>query len=130
MIYINWLFLLNVKVIWQYGKRGESNQTVLTVGGTQVESNYRIRIITNASNEENYLEMASQSDAALSAAQANEASSNKDESNPQRLTVNNLEIRKLHLSDSGWYECQLPTKPTQINYIYLEVLGIILRIVD
>ena len=36
---------------------------------------------------------------------------------------NNLEIRKLHVSDSGWYECQLSTKPTQINYVYLEILG-------
>ena len=40
-----------------------------------------------------------------------------------KITSNNLEIRKLQLTDSGWYECQLPTKPTQINYVYLEVLS-------
>lgn len=40
-----------------------------------------------------------------------------------KITSNNLEIRKLQVNDAGWYECQLPTKPTQINYVYLEVLG-------
>lgn len=96
-------------MIWQYGKRGEVNQTVLSVGGTQVESNYRLRVISNASS------LSSISD------------DDPFDSEParSRITVNNLEIRRLQLSDSGWYECQLPTKPTQINYIHLEVLGII-----
>ena len=40
-----------------------------------------------------------------------------------KVTSNNLEIRRLFTSDSGWYECQIPTKPTQKTYIYLEVLG-------
>jgi hypothetical protein len=112
MILFNFISL-ELKVIWQYGKRGEANQTVLTVGGTQVESNYRIRIITNATNEETFLP-------------ANDAQTDDryhQSSGGGKITINNLEIRKLQVSDSGWYECQLPTKPTQINYIYLEVLG-------
>ncbi|CAF0864976.1 unnamed protein product [Brachionus calyciflorus] len=84
-------------VIWQYGRRGERNQTVLTVGGTQLENNYRIRVLTNSSDQQ-------------------------FSENSKKITIHNLEIRKLHNSDSGWYECQLPTKPTQINYIKLEVL--------
>lgn len=86
----------DMHVIWQYGKRGEANQTVLTVGGTQLETNYRVRVISNSSDSDDDL----------------------------RVTTHNLEIRKLQSSDSGWYECQLPTKPTQINYVYLEVLAL------
>lgn len=40
-----------------------------------------------------------------------------------QVTTNNLEIRKLQVSDSGWYECQLPTKPTQKSYVFLQVHG-------
>ncbi|RMZ95528.1 igLON family member 5 [Brachionus plicatilis] len=83
-------------VIWQYGKRDENNQTVLTVGATQLENNYRMRLMTNLS--------------------AN------DQSQMGKRIVYNLEIRKVSCQDSGWYECQLPTKPTQINYVHLEVL--------
>ncbi len=28
------------------------------------------------------------------------------------------------MSDSGWYECQLPTKPTQKTYVFLQVHGV------
>jgi hypothetical protein len=95
-------------VIWQYGKRGESNQTVLTIGRTQIENNYRVRVISNSSDGNS---------------QQLSSDFSNSQTNAGRLTVNNLEIRKLQLSDSGWYECQLPTKPTQKNYIYLEVLS-------
>ena len=42
----------------------------------------------------------------------------------EKLLAYNLEIRKLQLNDSGWYECQLNTKPTVKNYIYLKVLSL------
>jgi hypothetical protein len=100
---------------------------VLTIGRTQIENNYRVRVINNSTNEEetgisfNYQKSLS----------ATELSSNKQQQQQQqqqitenmKITSNNLEIRKLQLSDSGWYECQLPTKPTQINYVHLEVLS-------
>jgi hypothetical protein len=95
-------------VIWQYGKRGESNQTVLTIGRTQIENNYRVRVISNSSDGNG---------------QQLSGEFTNSQTNSGKLIVNNLEIRKLQLSDSGWYECQLPTKPTQKNYIYLEVLS-------
>jgi hypothetical protein len=108
---------VDMHVIWQYGKRGEANQTVLTIGGTQLETNYRVRVVLNTTeydrkqHETFYNSNNSSNDAIF-------------EPKPgSRLTINNLEIRKLQLSDSGWYECQLPTKPTQINYVYLEVLS-------
>jgi hypothetical protein len=112
------------KIIWQYGKRGQDKQTVLTIGRTQIENNYRVRVINNSTNEEetgisfNYQKSLS----------ATELSSNKQQQQQitenMKITSNNLEIRKLQLTDSGWYECQLPTKPTQINYVHLEVLSI------
>lgn len=86
-----------MSIIWQYGKRNENNQTVLTVGATQVENNYRMRLITNIS--------------------AN------DQGLFGKNVIYNLEIRKVIFEDSGWYECQLPTKPTKINYIHLQVLS-------
>lgn len=87
-----------MSVIWQYGMRNETNQTVLTIGHTQIENNYRIRLITNiTSNDQNQI---------------------------SRKIVYNLEIRKVNFKDSGWYECQLPTKPTKINYVHLEVMAI------
>ena len=97
---------------------------MLTIGRTQIENNYRVRVINNSTNEEetgisfNYQKSLS----------ATELTSNKQQQQQQitenmKITSNNLEIRKLQLSDSGWYECQLPTKPTQINYVHLEVLS-------
>lgn len=94
---------------------------MLTIGRTQIENNYRVRVINNSTNEEetgisfNYQKSLS----------ATELSSNKQQqiTENMKITSNNLEIRKLQLSDSGWYECQLPTKPTQINYVHLEVLS-------
>ena len=98
-------------MIWQYGKRGEI-QRVLTIGGTQLETNYRVRVITNATENDRFtLDL------------QNSNLLNNDLKENSRITTHNLEIRKLHSSDSGWYECQLPTKPTQINYVYLEVLS-------
>ncbi len=101
-------------VIWQYGKRGEANQTVLTIGGTQLETNYRVRVVSNTSElERGQYESVLGKNFTLAA----------DAKSSPKLTVNSLEIRKLQLTDSGWYECQLPTKPTQINYVFLEVLS-------
>jgi hypothetical protein len=96
-------------VIWQYGKRGEANQTVLTIGGTQLETNYRVRVVSNTSELDRSL-----SESVLGKNWTGAVA---------KLTLNSLEIRKLQLTDSGWYECQLPTKPTQINYVFLEVLS-------
>jgi len=83
-------------IIWQFSKSGPNSdvyahQTVLTIGHTQIENNYRIRLINNSTD---------------------------------LITTNNLEIRKLQVSDSGWYECQVPTKPTQKSYVYLQVHGV------
>lgn len=86
-----------MSVIWQHGKRNENNQTVLTVGATQVENNYRMRLMTNISANNQGLFA--------------------------KYVVYNLEIRKVNFEDSGWYECQLPTKPTKINYVHLQVLS-------
>ena len=86
----------DMHVIWQFGKRELStDQVLLTIGHTQIENNYRVRVISNSSSV----------------------------AKTAPITSNNLEIRKLQLSDSGWYECQLPTKPTQKNYVHLEVLS-------
>jgi hypothetical protein len=104
----------DMHVIWQYGKRGEANQTVLTIGGTQLETNYRVRVVSNTSElERGQYESVLGKNFTLAA----------DAKSSPKLTVNSLEIRKLQLTDSGWYECQLPTKPTQINYVFLEVLS-------
>ena len=102
----------DMHVIWQYGKRGEANQTVLTIGGTQLETNYRVRVISNTSDFDK-----TQYEHLFKNVSTNSFKLNS------KLTVNSLEIRKLQLTDSGWYECQLPTKPTQINYVFLEVLS-------
>ena len=105
-------------VIWQYGRRGERNQTVLTIGSSQIIDNYRVRAIASA-----------QDDAAVELVEDkvlgkdDELLSLSSNRRRQRISSVNLEIRKLQITDSGWYECQLPTKPTQVNYIYLEVLG-------
>lgn len=40
-----------------------------------------------------------------------------------QISAFNIELRKLQLNDTGYYECQLNTKPTLKNYIYLKVLG-------
>ena len=104
-------------VIWQYGKRekthanasnNNNNQILLTIGRTQIENNYRVRVVSNSSSSQ------SQSSALSTTTPAPKFDS--------KISSNNLEIRKLQLSDSGWYECQLPTKPTQKNYVHLEVL--------
>jgi hypothetical protein len=108
-------------VIWQYGKRGEQTQTVLTIGKTQVENNYRLRVISNYTNGQ--IDKHSNSNYYDQQAIMQASSSMSFHQNQTRVISNNLEIRKLTSSDSGWYECQLPTKPTQINYIYLEVLS-------
>jgi hypothetical protein len=107
----------DMHVIWQYGKRIEkshlnttnnnNNQILLTIGRTQIENNYRVRVVANSSSQ-------SQSHVSTSTIISNLNS---------KISSNNLEIRKLQLSDSGWYECQLPTKPTQKNYVHLEVLS-------
>lgn len=96
---------------------------MLSVGGTQVEYNYRLRVISNSStiNDDDILDNGSRNSAADNTAV--DSSAYHIETGRNRVTVNNLEIRRLQVSDSGWYECQLPTKPTQINYIHLEVLG-------
>ena len=92
------------------------NQVVLTIGQTLIENNYRVRVITNSSNEENH----SPFDSVLI---QSTYPSNVVKKSVEKVINNNLEIRRLQLSDAGWYECQLPTKPTQKNYVYLEVLG-------
>jgi hypothetical protein len=89
----------------------------LTVGKTQVENNYRLRVISNSTIGQ----IEKHSSPIYFDQQA--ASSLSFYLNQSRVISNNLEIRKLTSLDSGWYECQLPTKPTQINYIYLEVLS-------
>ena len=91
--------------MWQYlGKERSllSKETLLTIGKYQVENNYRLRVVTNETNQQKY-----------------------DHSLEENsiVTTNDLSIRKLKISDSGWYECQLPTKPTQKNYIHLQVFG-------
>ncbi len=114
-----------IKVIWQYGKREQDqNQLVLTIGRTQIENNYRLRVISNSTDDEkasfdtfNYIP--NEVDKPVSVRNSDD----QPLAPSDRVTSNNLEIRKLRLSDSGWYECQLPTKPTQKNYVYLEVLG-------
>jgi hypothetical protein len=107
-----------LKVIWQYGKRGENSQTVLTIGNTQIENNYRMRVVSNSTNIVE--EESKQTNGTITHSDHSQRAQRRS----VQITNNNLEIRKLQLTDSGWYECQLPTKPTQINYIYLEVLGI------
>ncbi len=92
------------------------NQVVLTIGQTLIENNYRVRVISNTSNEENH----SPFDSLF---MQSTHPSNIVKKSTEKVINNNLEIRKLQLADSGWYECQLPTKPTQKNYVYLEVLG-------
>ena len=96
---------------------------MLSVGGTQVESNYRLRVISNSStlNDDDIIDNGGNS--ADTAVDSNAYHIETGSASRNRVTVNNLEIRRLQVSDSGWYECQLPTKPTQINYIHLEVLG-------
>ena len=118
----------DMHIIWQYGKRGSSSQTVLTIGRTQIENNYRVRVITNSTNDDdtelsfNYFQLRSQSSIPPPPS-ASLAKTSQPAAETLKITSNNLEIRKLQLSDSGYYECQLPTKPTQINYVFLEVLA-------
>lgn len=113
----------DMHVIWQYGKREESNQVVLTIGRTQIENNYRVRVISNSSSDQSTFErffLPSQMDHVPA---STPSSLIPKRVKPSKITSNNLEIRKLQLADSGWYECQLPTKPTQKNYVHLEVLS-------
>lgn len=107
------MFLIKIKyilkIVWQYlGKERSlgTKEILLTIGKYQVENNYRLRVVTNETNNQI----------------SNRYEHGLKEKNP-KITTNDLEIRKLKISDSGWYECQLPTKPTQKNYIYLEVFG-------
>jgi len=113
----------DMHIIWQFGKRG-SLQTVLSIGRTQIENNYRLRVITNSTNDQdteitfNYFHRSS-----FKSHQQLTATATSPPLENLKITSNNLEIRKLQIADSGFYECQLPTKPTQINYVFLEVLA-------
>ena len=118
----------DMHMIWQYSRqsRGDRSgmQTVLTIGKTQIENNYRVRVISNStdspgdadSNKDKYLSH-------LNELITSQALANSDTDRRMRVTSNSLEIRKLQVTDSGWYECQLPTKPTQKAYVHLQVFG-------
>jgi len=93
-------------VIWQHGLSGSIDQTLLTIGNTQIEKNYRIRIRNDDEKPVGKFNR-----------DLDEVSSYED-----KISAFNLEIRKLQLNDSGWYECQLNTRPTIKNYIYLNVI--------
>ena len=117
----------DMHIIWQYSRQSREDrsgmQTVLTIGKTQIENNYRVRVISNSSdspadtdsNKDKYLNH-------LNELITSQALSSSD-SDRLRVTSNSLEIRKLQVTDSGWYECQLPTKPTQKTYVHLQVFG-------
>ena len=91
------------------------NQTLLSIGNLQIETNYRLRIITNI-EEKDY-----ENNKVMNNSKKSPASEIYEN---QKLLAYNLEIRKLQFNDSGWYECQLNTKPTIKNYIYLKVLSL------
>jgi hypothetical protein len=83
----------------------------------QIEPNYRLRIITNIEDVDlkNFVD---------DTIHLQKSASEIYES--EKILAFNLEIRKLQFNDSGWYECQLNTKPTIKNYIYLKVLSLYL----
>ncbi len=44
---------LEKQVIWQKGGRDQSNKTVLTIGRTQIENNYRVRVSPSSNLDTN-----------------------------------------------------------------------------
>jgi hypothetical protein len=110
------------KVIWQHGFRGKQNQTLLSIGNLQIEANYRIRIITNI-EEINYESMKNGELDPIEKIIVDSTKTTSGILEAGQMLAYNLEIRKLQINDSGWYECQLNTKPTIKNYIFLKVLS-------
>ena len=90
---------------------------MLSIGNLQIEPNYRLRIITNV-EEIDYEKSKNEDQKANSKKLASEIYES------EKILAFNLELRKLQFNDSGWYECQLNTKPTIKNYIYLKVLSL------
>lgn len=102
----------HMHIIWQHSKREKNDHTrqvVLTIGKTLIESNYRVRVLSNGTTGHSI---------------KSKISKLLEPQDMDKITTNNLEIRKLRIEDSGWYECQLPTKPTQKSYVFLQVHGV------